>query len=98
MTDLTLVAEARKELQHMLDVLDRACARWGMQISVSKTNILTVEEQGKEGPTGKGPAVHHTAGQAQEEMESFSYLSSEVGHSTKVEKEVAMRLEKAGKV
>ena len=69
MTDLTLVAEIRKELQHMLDDLDRACAQWGMQISVSKTNILTVEEQGKE---GKGPAVHHTAGQAQEEMESFS--------------------------
>ena len=23
--------------QHTLDVLDRACARWGMQISVSKT-------------------------------------------------------------
>ena len=25
--DLTLVAETRRELQHMLDVLDRACAR-----------------------------------------------------------------------
>ena len=42
--DLTLVAETGRELQHMLDVLDRACARWGMQISVSKTKILTVEE------------------------------------------------------
>ena len=51
-----LVAETRRELQHMLDVLDRACARWGMQISVSKTKILTVEEQ------GKGPTIHHTAG------------------------------------
>ena len=46
----------------MLDILDRACAQWGMQISVSKTKILTVEEQGKEGPTGKRPAIHHTAG------------------------------------
>ena len=27
--DLTLVAETGRELQHMLDVLDRACARWG---------------------------------------------------------------------
>ena len=46
--DLILVAETRRELQHMLDVLDRACARRGMQISVSKTKILTVEEQGKD--------------------------------------------------
>ena len=48
-----------RELQHKLDVLDRACAWWGMQISVSKTKILTVEEQG---PTGKGQAIHHTVG------------------------------------
>ena len=40
-----LVAEARRELQHMLDVLDRACARWGMQISVSNTKILTVKSK-----------------------------------------------------
>ena len=73
-----MVAETRRELQHMLDVLDRACARWGMQISVSKTKILTVEEQ------GKGPAIHHTAGQAPEEVESFSYLGSEAGQSAKV--------------
>ena len=31
-------------------------------------------------------------------LESFSYLGSEVGQSAKVEKEVAVRLEKAGKV
>ena len=41
----TLVAETRRELQHMVDIVDRACAPWGMQISVSKTKILAVEEQ-----------------------------------------------------
>ena len=48
MTLPSMVAETRRELQHMLDVLDRACAQWGMQISVNKTKILTVEEQGKD--------------------------------------------------
>ena len=45
--DLTLIAETRRELHHMLDVLGRACVQWGMHISVSKTNILAVEEQSK---------------------------------------------------
>ena len=95
---LTLVAETGRELHHMLDVLDRVCVRWGMQISVSKTKILTVEEQGKDQHAGKEPAIHHTAGQALEEVESFSYLGSEVGQCSKEEKGVAVRLEKAGKV
>ena len=43
--DLTLVAKTRRELQHMLDIVDRACARWGMQISMSKTKIVAVQEQ-----------------------------------------------------
>ena len=42
--DLTVIAETRRELQRMLDAVVRACARWGMQISVSKTKILALEE------------------------------------------------------
>ena len=95
--DLTLVAETRRELQHKLDVLDRACAQWGMQISVNKTKILTVEEQGKDRQVRDKPSII-LQGQALEEVESFSHLGSEVGQSAKVEKKVAMRLEKAGKV
>ena len=37
-------------------------------------------------------------GQALEEVDSFSYLGSEVGQDGKVEKEGAVRLEKAGMV
>ena len=36
-------------------------------------------------------------GQPLEEVESFSYLGSEINQSNKAEKEVLMRLEKAGK-
>ena len=42
--DLTVIAETRRELQRMLDAVVRACAQWGMQISVSKTKILALEE------------------------------------------------------
>ena len=31
--NLTVVAETRKELQHMVDGLDRACTQWGMAIN-----------------------------------------------------------------
>ena len=40
--DLTLIAESRSELQHMLDVLDGACSHWGMTINGEKTKVLTV--------------------------------------------------------
>ena len=68
-----------------------------MQISASKTKILTVEEQGKDRQVRDKPSII-LQGQALEEVESFSHLGSEVGQSAKVEKEVAVRLEKAGKV
>ena len=40
--DLTLIAEARQELQHMITALDQACERWGMNINGERTKILTV--------------------------------------------------------
>ena len=95
--DLTLIAETRRELQHMLDVLDRACTQWGMHISMSKTNILAVEEQSKD-QQARDQITITLHGQALQEVESFSYLGSEVGQGAKVEKEMAVRLEKAGKV
>ena len=95
--DFTLVAETRRELQHMLDVLDRVCARWGMQISLGKTKILTVVEQGKDQQVRNQLSIT-LWGQALEEVESFSYLGSEVAQSATEEKGVAVRLEKAGKV
>ena len=95
--DLTPVAETGRELHHMLDVLDGVCARWGMQISLGKTKILTVVEQGKDQQVRNQLSIT-LQGQALEEVVSFSYLGSEVAQSTKEEKGVAVRLEKAGKV
>ena len=84
--------ETRWELQHMLDVLDQACSRWEMTISLGKSKILSVGVQLEHQP-------HITLqGQVLEDMESFSYLGSELGQTAKVEREVAVRLEKASKV
>ena len=58
-----------------------------------ETNLLAVGEQ----LHSEQPPIT-LKGQALEEVESFSYLGSEVGQGGKVEKEVAVRLEKAGTV
>ena len=47
-------------------------------------------------PTSEQPIT--LQGQTLEEVQSFPYLGSEVDQSGKVQKEIAMRLEKAGRV
>ena len=42
--DLTLIAETRRELQHTITALDKACDQWAMCINSEKTKILTVGE------------------------------------------------------
>ena len=88
--DMALVAESRSEMQHMVKVLDKACERWGMCISVDKTKILAVGEQKTEHPS------IILRDQVIEEVESFPYLGSEIGQST-VE-EVAVTVKKASTV
>ena len=90
--DLTLVAENRKELQQMIDALDRACTQWGMKISGDKTKVLSIGE-----PPGDHPAIT-LKGQALEEVDSFSYLGSEVEQTSRAEKDVKIRIEKAATV
>ena len=90
--DLTLVAENRKELQQMLDVLDRACTQWGMRISEDKTKVLSIGE-----PPGDQPAIT-PKDQTLEEVDSFSYLGSEVEQTSRAEKDVKIRIEKAANV
>ena len=78
----------------MLTVLDEACERWGMRISVEKTKVLAVGEQ-------QDPAELSSIrlqDQALEEVDSFPYLGSEVEQSARVEKEVTVRVNKASTV
>ena len=90
--NLTLVAENRKELQQMLVALDRACTQWGMRISGDKTKVLSIGE-----PPGDHPAIT-LKGQAVDEVDSFSYLGSEVEQMSRVKKALKIRIEKAATV
>ena len=87
--DLTLIAETRRELQLMLDVLDKACTQWGMKINGDKTKVLNIGEL-----KGSHPAITLN-GHALEEVDSFSYLGSEVEQTARVERDIGIRLEKA---
>ena len=91
--DLVVVAETRRELHLMLEVLDEACALWGTCISVSKTKIVQVRT-GEHQLTSEQPIT--LQGQTIKEVLSFPYLGSEVDQPGKAQKEIAVRLEKAG--
>ena len=79
----------------MLEVLDEACTSWGMCISVSKTKFVQVRT-GQHQPISEQPIT--LQGQTLEEVQSFLYLGSEVDQSERVQKEITVRLEKAGRV
>ena len=76
----------------MIDALDKACTRWGMRISGDKTKVLSIGE-----PPGDHPAIT-LKGQALEEVDSFSYLGSEVQQTSRAEKDVKTRIERAATV
>ena len=65
----------------MLKVLDEACTWWGMCISVSKTKIVQVRMEEHQ-PTSEQPITL-------EEVQSLTYLGSEVDQSAKVQKDIA---------
>ena len=81
--DLALAAETRSELQHMLNVLDNVCKRWGMNINGEKTKILIAGEQQEEAAPSPIMLQNH----ALQEVECFSYLGSQMETTGKVERE-----------
>ena len=73
----------------------QACMCVCVNINISKTEILQVRT-GEQQPANEQPIT--LQGQTLEEVQPFPYLGSEVDQSGKVKKEIAMRLEKAGRV
>ena len=90
--DLTMAAQTKVELQEMFEVLEAACRKYGMKINEEKTKILSIgDNQSDQHHIKLGSGVL-------EEVESFSYLGSEIGQSAKVGKEVNIRLKKTSTV
>ena len=90
--DLTMAAQTKAELQEMFEVLEAACRKYGMKINEEKTKIMSIGDNQSD--------QHHIklGSRVLEEVESFSYLGSEIGQSAKVGKEVNIRLKKASTV
>ena len=77
--DVALIAEAREELR-MLDLLDEACTRWECVLVPARQRYL---QQESSKPTCSSPSCMVQC-QVLDEVESFSFLGSEVGKSNKV--------------
>ena len=77
----------------MIYAANSAFKQWGMSISINKTKVLTVGEQ----QANNQPSIMLQS-QPLEEVKSFPYLGNEIGQSSKVDREVSVRLEKAGKM
>ena len=75
----------------MITTLDKACDQWGVCRNGEKTKVFTEGEILKEDESPIKLRVH-TLG----EVESFSYPGSEVGQTTKAEREGMVRLKKTG--
>ena len=88
-----MAAQTKAELQEMFEVLETACRKYGMKINEEKTTkILSI---------GDNKSDQHyikPGSRALEEVKSFAYLGSEIGQSSKIDKEVNMRLKKASTV
>ena len=72
--------------------LTEACTRWRMRVSGDKIKVLSIGE-----PLGIHPVIA-LKGQALEEVDSFPYMGSEVEQTSRAEKDVKIRVEKAATV
>jgi len=66
----------------MINAANSAFKQWGMSININKTKVLTVGEQ----QPNNQPSIMLQS-QPLEEVKSFPYLGSEIGQSSKVDRE-----------
>ena len=75
--DMVLLSPSREELVVMLQVMDKVAASLGLRINASKTEILSIDKDWKEGdvPVQQGPEVVISEGVVKE-VSQFKYLES----------------------
>ncbi|KAJ0183487.1 hypothetical protein K1T71_001463 [Dendrolimus kikuchii] len=89
--DVCLMANDVSSLQMFLDNLDRSCRRFGLVISVSKSQVLKQPARG----TTSDPTPIYLGGRTLEEVSSFKYLGSSVRTDNKLETEISSRIARA---
>ena len=43
--DVVLVADKRKKLQKMIDILNETCREYGMEINIKKTKVMVMNQK-----------------------------------------------------
>lgn len=89
--DVCLVADSAENLQLYLDNLDESCRKFGLVISVSKTQIL---KQPARGTSANETAIYLDRKQL-EEVQCFRYLGNLIRSDNRLESELSARIASA---
>lgn len=98
--DLMAVARTPKQLQDLIDRLVGATKRWGLTVSISKTNVMDQpppEEQHRR-VRQTTPSQLVIDGQHLDNVPSFVYLGSTLSNDANLDAEISCRIGKACKV
>ena len=92
------VARTRAALQAFIDRFARACSKWGLTVSIKKTQVLHLADSKTERCIDVRPSSFaHVEGKALEEVPCFTYLGSALSNDSEVTAEVKARIAKASK-
>ena len=98
--DLMNVARSSATLQDFIDRFVAACKRWGLTVSIKKTQVVHQLEQGNSVArcTSLRPSAFASIeGKALEEVPCFTYLGSALSNDSEITAEVKARIAKASK-
>ncbi len=91
--DLIVIAQTQEDMQLIVDALNEACKRWGMVISVPKTEVMTIDGS----KAGGGTTEVKLDDTILKEVESFAYLGSVMSSAGGISEEVEARISKAAR-
>lgn len=89
--DCALIAHTQEDIQHMTDCFAKATKRFGLTISLKKTEVLYQPAPGK---AYKDPLVS-IDGTTLNSVKSFCYLGSDISNTGSIDKELTQRIAKA---
>ena len=88
--DCAIVAHSQHDLQQLVDTLSVATKRYGLTISIKKTEVLF---QPARGSTASTPKIE-IEGKILNCVDSFTYLGSSLSSSNSLDKEISARIAK----
>ncbi|XP_063634609.1 uncharacterized protein LOC134805232 [Cydia splendana] len=89
--DVCLMADSMEALQSYMDALQRSCLRFGLVISISKTQVLKQPARNCEADTSNLTIE----GKPLTEVSSFKYLGSQIRKDNRLASEIPSRIAKA---